>query len=314
MRSKISKIMSLILIAAMIVTCANGYSGVTRVWADENMLISAAPETANVYVNITDDNGKLVVRQQSVEVTDVDGDGLLTVSDALYAAHEKYYTGGAEAGYAFEDAANYGLTGYSLKKIWGIENGGSYGIYVNDAPALSAQDTVAEGDYVSAFCYTDLQNYSDTYSYFNKRIIEIQRGESVTLKLYNLGYDENWEIKKEVVKKAPILDNNKETEYVTNKKGKVTITFEKIGSHLITAASPKGKNLVTPTCIVSVLPNKGNIVTIDGIKYSVVKAGSLINNKKGKVTCDVSKVEEGKKIPKTIKIGGITYKVTKVEE
>jgi hypothetical protein len=57
-----------------------------------------AAETAKISVTIAD-KGNLVMSQEEVTVTDIDGDGTLTINDTLYAAHEATYEGGAAAGY-----------------------------------------------------------------------------------------------------------------------------------------------------------------------------------------------------------------------
>ena len=44
-------------------------------------------KTAEVYVTISDENGKLALTQEKITVTDIDGDDLLTINDALYVAH-----------------------------------------------------------------------------------------------------------------------------------------------------------------------------------------------------------------------------------
>ena len=59
-----------------------------------------APAKASVYVTIADKDGKLAMTQQAVTVTDADGDNALTINDALIAAHEASYPGGAAAGYS----------------------------------------------------------------------------------------------------------------------------------------------------------------------------------------------------------------------
>ncbi|MBP5657968.1 MAG: hypothetical protein J6X52_05545, partial [Clostridia bacterium] len=79
-----------------------------------------------VYVTIA--NGELVLAREAVTLTDADNDGALTINDALYLAHEAKFEGGAAAGYA-SSTGDYGL---SLTKLWGVENGGSYGYFVND--------------------------------------------------------------------------------------------------------------------------------------------------------------------------------------
>ena len=57
-----------------------------------------------------------MLAMEKITVADNDGDGALTINDALYAAHEKAFTGGAAAGYASVQS-DWGL---SLSKLWGI--------------------------------------------------------------------------------------------------------------------------------------------------------------------------------------------------
>ena len=62
-----------------------------------------AADGATVYVTIA--NGSLVMTQEAINVTDADGDGTLTINDALFLAHEAGFSGGAAAGYASEVGA-----------------------------------------------------------------------------------------------------------------------------------------------------------------------------------------------------------------
>ena len=77
-----------------------------------------AEDETKVYVTISDCNSALVLTQEPVNVTDIDGDGKLTVNDALYIAHENNYEGGAAAGYK----TSVGQFGLGLDVLWGKEN------------------------------------------------------------------------------------------------------------------------------------------------------------------------------------------------
>ena len=94
--------------------------------------------SADVFVTIAGADGKLAVSQESVTVTDADGDGKLTIDEALTAAHEKFYEGGAEAGYK----SSVGQYGLGLDKLWGTENGGSYGYYLNNTMSMGLTRTL----------------------------------------------------------------------------------------------------------------------------------------------------------------------------
>ena len=50
-------------------------------------------------VTVSVANGDAVLVQKPVTVTDTDGDGALTIADALYCAHEAYFEGGAAGAY-----------------------------------------------------------------------------------------------------------------------------------------------------------------------------------------------------------------------
>lgn len=206
-----------------------------------------AAEEATVYVTIADENGKLVLTQQAVTVTDTDNDGALTVNDALYAAHEAAYEGGAEEGYA-TSVTQYGI---SMDKLWGAANGGSYGYYVNNASAMSLVDPIQDGDYINAFVYTDLINWSDAYCYFDVYTVTANAGEEITLTLLMAGYDANWNPITVPVADVTITFNGEATAYKTDAEGKVTLKVEKAGKCVISATS-ETQTLVPPVCMATV--------------------------------------------------------------
>ena len=204
------------------------------------------PDPVNVYVTIS--NRDLMLIQEEVEVKDIDNDGALTINDALYAAHEDGFEGGAAAGYA-SSLTQYGL---SLSKLWGVENGGSYGYYVNSVSAWSLTDAVKEGDYVDAFVYTDTTAWSDAYSFFDKRTgeIDLDKENTVELTLSYAGFDESYNSVTLPVKGAVITINGSPTEFVTDDEGKVTITIEDAGEYRISATS-ETQTLVPPIFMLS---------------------------------------------------------------
>ena len=208
---------------------------------------SISAMAANVYVTISDANGDLALAQKAVEVTDADGDGALTINDALTAAHDDNYEGGAAAGYG-SGMTDYGL---SMNKLWGTENGGSYGYYVNNASAWSLTDPVAEGDYVNAFVYTDLTAWSDTYCFFDVQKVDAVVGNTVTLTLSAAGYDANYNPITVPVEGAVITINGEATSYKTDANGSVAVKLDKAGTQVISAVSDT-MTLVPPVCTASV--------------------------------------------------------------
>lgn len=192
-----------------------------------------AAEPIDVFVTIAD-GGEIVtdktgapVAQTKVTVSDIDRDGTLTVNEALYAAHEALYEGGAEASYS----TFTGDCGLSLAKLWGRGTEGvaaSAGYYRNHTGCYSLTDAVAEGDYITAFNYYDTSYYSDTYAYFGDDAITAKEGSTITLTLYALGYDEDWN---QVPAPHPgasvsVLGNDGFEEVLTAADGKVQIKLD----------------------------------------------------------------------------------------
>jgi hypothetical protein len=207
----------------------------------------SAPVTAQVFVTISDGEGKLVMTQQSITVNDINNDGVLSIDEAFYAAHEAKYVGGAAAGYASENTA-YGL---SLVKLWGVANGGSYGYYVNNQSAMGLTQAVKDGDHINAYAYTDLSTWSDKYCFFDAYTVSGKVGDEVTIKLSAAGYDEQFNPITTAVEGATILIDGEKTEYKTDTNGKVTVKLEKTGSYVISAASDT-MTLVPPVCMAEV--------------------------------------------------------------
>ena len=194
-------------------------------------LICAAALAEPVYVTITNGQGEFCLAHAEIEVTDVDGDEVLTVYDALCCAHEAAYPGGAAAGFGAEDQGY----GPSLTKLWGEENGGSYGYYVNNAGCDSLANPIEAGAHVQAYAYQDLESWSDQFSYFEGG--EIADG-TVTLTLNALGFDADWNPVSAPVAGAAIIIDGANSGLVTDENGQVTITLsDEIGEHLVTATA-----------------------------------------------------------------------------
>lgn len=202
------------------------------------------PENA-VYVTVA--NGELVLTRKAVSLSDADGDGATTINDALMLAHDAAYEGGAAAGYQASES-EWGL---SLYKLWGVENGGSYGYRLNDGTAMSLVDPVEVGDHVYAYVYTDLSAWSDVYSNFDVSVAEVARGEALTLTLTYAGYDADWNPVTLPVADATVTVDGKATAYKTDADGKVTLTLDKKGEFVISATSEE-LTLVPPVCVATV--------------------------------------------------------------
>ncbi len=223
------KFLAILLTLAMLASCA---------------ALAEAP--ADVYVSISDGTGALALAYAAVSVTDADGDGALTIGDALACAHGAYYPEGA-AGYHAE-SSEWGL---SLYRLWGVENGGSYGYCLNDASAMSLLAPVQAGDHVKAYVYTDLAAYSDTYCFFTEPVAAVKVGEALPLTLTANGYDADWNPITMAVAGATLTVNGEKTEILTDENGCAALSFTEPGAYTVSAVSGS-QTLVPPVCIVTV--------------------------------------------------------------
>lgn len=208
------------------------------------MSLTAFADTASatVYVSIAN-KGSLVAAQEEVTVTDIDNDGALTVNDALYAAHEAVYSGGAAAGYSYYTHEIYGL---SLGKLWG-DTSGNFGYYLNNSSCWSLADTVKSGDYLNAFVYSDSKFYSDTYCFFSEYTVTADANADIELTLSGAGYDAEWNPVTVPVAGAEITVDGVATGVKTDENGKATIQIDGNGTYVISATSST-QTLVPPVC------------------------------------------------------------------
>ena len=230
----------------------------------------AAAESADIYVSISN-AGLLTCSWCPITVTDVDGDGALTINDALILIHDDQYQGGAEAGYASAET-QWGL---SIAKLWGVENGGSYGYYVNDQMAMGLTDPVKTGDRLYAYVFKDAEGYSDAYSYFDSAMLEAQPDSVFGLVLNAVSFDENFAPVVNPLAGARIVIDGEERRITTDENGTVELTFPEVGTHIVSAVSDE-KTLVPPVCIVTVTDEvpvePGEITGPDAANFADVPA------------------------------------------
>ncbi|MEA4823436.1 MAG: S-layer homology domain-containing protein [Clostridiaceae bacterium] len=227
------KIMAMLLVLALclsLVPAAMAADDAIRV----NVTISAA--------------GKLILASKSIDVTDADGDGVLTICDALAAAHDDSFEGGAKAGFATE-TTEYGL---GITKLWGVENGGSYGYYVNNTSAFSLSDPIKADDDIYAFSYADLTGWSDAYTYFDLSTAYLQQNAELTLTLNKLGFDADWKVVTAPLAGATLTVDGQETDMKTDKDGHAILTFAEVGNHVVSAVFADA-TIVPPVCVAVVV-------------------------------------------------------------
>ncbi len=226
-------------------------AGIVCCWAILASLFSftvfaEANPLSTVFVSIADENGNLVLAYESVELSDADGDGALTVGDALANAHEAHYKDGKK-GFSSEQT-QYGT---SMTKLWGVVNGGSYGCFVNNASAMSCSDAVKAGDHIYAFVYTDTLMFSDNYSYFDVQSVTAKRGDTVTITLRASGYDENWNPYTAPVANAVILVDGEDSGIRTDENGSASIAVD-FRQNAVLSARSDDQIITPPVCLISV--------------------------------------------------------------
>ena len=231
------KLLAIILAVAMCLSLG------TAAFAAEDILLIAPAPARGVNVNVTiADAGNLVLVQAPVSVTDLDEDGVVSINDALMAAHAAYYKDGA-AGYVYY-VGDYGI---AMDTLWGVTNGGSYMYYVNDLMPLSLGEEVKEGDSVVAYGFADLEYWGDTYTFFDVKNAAVTAGDTLELTLSA----PDWEGNVLPVAGADIYVDGAATGIVTDENGKAVVTFDEAGEYLVSAKSETAV-LVPPACKVTV--------------------------------------------------------------
>ena len=216
--------------ASSVATETNSTTAATTV-ATTAATTAITPVTETVYVTIVN-KGTVVLARAEVEAKDLDEDGSVNLYEALKAAHATCPNGGADGFVAVNDP-KYGL---SMTKLWGEENGGSFGYYQNETSSWSLGDVVHTGDRVVAFSYVDTTSWTDTFCYFDPQVKTVQASETVTLKLTAMTYNDKFELVPSAVAGATIIVNGAETLFTTDAEGNVTLTLES-GVNVISASS-----------------------------------------------------------------------------
>ena len=169
---------------------------------------------------------------KEVKVNDIDGDGLFMFDEALVAAHDTYFEGGASKGY--DPGSGF------VEKLWGKET--SNVLFFTKDEGLSTGvtgDEVANGDYLVASINADEDFSSDWYSFFDKKDgVQTQVDSPVTLTLTgHLGMAYTDEAKKNVpIKGAAVKTADGKSLGTTDGSGKVNVSFDKPGTYIVTAA------------------------------------------------------------------------------
>ena len=246
---------------------------------DENTTVPV-----EVYVTVSN-AGSVVMAQEKIVVTDRNDNGFFDVDDALWAAHEAAYPGGAAEGYG---SAN-GSYGLYITTLWG-DTSGAFGYWLNNASCWSLADVVEDGDHLVAFVYQDGVTYSDAYTKFDSFIYAATTDAAFTVTLEQAGYDESWNTVFTALAGAELLAFDAEMKAVDSTgyaftelgNGSYSVNFTETGSYYLIAAS--SDTLIVPAvCKVAVGANAdkdaADTVTalIDAIGTVTLESETAIN-------------------------------------
>ena len=250
----------------------------------EEAKIPADPVTVTVTIS---NAGSLVMIKKDITVTDYDKDGSLDVDDALYAAHEAAYAGGAAAGYAC------GTTEYdlSLTKLWG-NTSGAFGYWVNDSSCSSLADPIKANDNLVAFIYQDPSTWSDAYARFGAAGYTATEGEALTVSVEKAGWDatENkyaFSAFEGTVLTAYDSERNALSREAYTADG-YQVTFQNAGTYYLAASGNESNILVPAVAKVTVEEKAASMVT--GIKLNRT-ASTLVVEGTTKLTATVEPEE-----------------------
>jgi hypothetical protein len=218
------------------------------------LLILAVPPASSaagdggitVYVTVTD-NGGFFTGQNSREpiiAYPVSVPRNSTVDDVLKALHAAECASGAE-GYVSASYDMYGSATRFISAWFGqavdMNDGSSYAVsaYLNRSSSSTLQSKVKNGDCVDAVIYSIVSSskYSYKYiglNYFDCYSAEAGTGIAFTLTVSNNAMNMNtyaWETTPS--QNLPVTINGKQSEYVTDGKGAVTLSFDEPGTYYL---------------------------------------------------------------------------------
>ena len=246
---------------------AEGGAGEADIFSDENETVEedfqsdatgtatpAADATVHMTISVA---GVLAaakdgtaMAQRDVTVKDLNSDGILTYDEALSAAHDEYYEGGAAAGYASADS-QYGL---SLTKLWG-DTSGYFGYWDNDRSCNNLSDEVKADDYLTAFVYKDQSAWSDSYTRFVQKEYQATVGKAVTVSVEKASYDENYNTVFAAYDAAGLAAYDSEYKPLAVDAYSVdgsNVTFNQAGTYYLATAGTDSVNLVPAVAKVTV--------------------------------------------------------------
>lgn len=218
--------------------------------------------TISRYGGIVEDKDGNLLAQAEVEL---DGKSSYNLDDVFKKAHELYYDGGEESGYA----SATGEWGQYITEFWGDESG-NFGYQVNsgEESVLGLSHEAEDGDYIDVCIYKNVYPDTESYSRFDELKKELYVNEQTELILSQAGYDENWNTVFSPCADAVITVNGAEREILTDADGKALISFDAEGEYIVSAVKSKeveGQSvpaITAPICVVTVKALPDAVITV----------------------------------------------------
>ncbi len=237
-----------ILLSVVLLCCSYSVTGVTE-----------ETETT-VYITVSM-HGEIVRSKDNESVAllplELSGQEVYTLDDVFVSAHNTYFEGGAEQGYASAS----GELGLYITKAWGDENG-KFGYQINGGTesVSGLSHTVKNADSIELCIYKNSYPDTESYAKFDALEVESYVGESVELTLQAVsGYDDAWNMLFSPCADTCITVNGEMTEIYTDAEGKASLSFDACGTYLVSALKSKEvmdqtvPAITAPICRVTVI-------------------------------------------------------------
>lgn len=231
-------------------------------------------EDITVYVTVSDKGTLATAKDGSymanVPVT-VSGEDIV-LDDVLAALHETYYTDGSDGYYS---AYNESWGSNTVYTLWG-DTSGAFGFYRNNIITSTVDaESVSDGDYITAFIYSDQTYWSDSYAYFDTNEMTASIGEEITFALNSYSYDDSWNLVSSPLEGAKLNvyregseDGFTATEALTDEYGEVEYAFTEAGTYIVTASSETAV-ITAPVCVVTVVAGVEIEVTMNAVSTTM---------------------------------------------
>ena len=243
------KLLSIILSTVLVITSLGAG---TAVFADEQKKVAveySVYDSAFVLEPMSLDVSADLSDKYAAEVGYNDSSAEPTILDATIAAHISLYGENFTQTNPLTISTEYG---YAMVISSFGKNTSATSYRVNGNYAGGINDTVKNGDYVEYMFYQDTLGWSDAYSFFNTRSVSAAPKQSVTLTLSKEGVDENWNPVVTPAANASVTVNG-EVKGKTDTNGKITLTFDKVGSYIISAENNiDSAPIFAPWCVINV--------------------------------------------------------------